>query len=71
MRRILHGVTFLTFYPMPSPIFFCHILVQKGGGQSEVQILDLYMIEKMLNQSTLSVVSLMMQNMDCDTTKTH
>ncbi|KAI5662205.1 hypothetical protein M9H77_21528 [Catharanthus roseus] len=49
-----------------------HTLVQKGGGFSEVRLVDIYLLDKLFNHSPLSLSSLIIQimrNTECDTTK--
>lgn len=46
-RRIFHSGDFPDLLPHALTYFFRRTLVQKEGGQSEVRILNLYMIEKL------------------------
>ncbi|KAI5653038.1 hypothetical protein M9H77_30225 [Catharanthus roseus] len=71
-RRIIHGGDFLNLLHRALAYFFGHTFVQKGGGFSEVRIVDIYLLDKLFNRSPLSLSSLVMKTMRntvCDITK--
>lgn len=72
-RRILHESDFSQLLSKVLTYFFGHTFEQKGDWQSDIEIVNLYMIEKLQNQSLFSIVSSMIHticNTDCDTTLT-
>lgn len=70
---IFTGVIFPSSFTPRSYIFLWSHVISKGGGQSDVQIVDFYTIHKLQNQSPFPLVSLMihtMQSTISDTTLT-
>lgn len=70
--RPSRGVTFPTSFVEPFPIFLATLYSERGCN--EVQIIDLYIIEKMQSQSPFSMASLIIKtiyNTGCDSTCKH
>ncbi|KAI5657942.1 hypothetical protein M9H77_26735 [Catharanthus roseus] len=61
--RIIHGGDLANLLHHVLAYFFGHTLIQKGGGTSEVRIVDVYLLDKLFNRSPLSLSSLIIQTM--------
>ncbi|KAI5671358.1 hypothetical protein M9H77_11722 [Catharanthus roseus] len=62
-RGIIHASDFPSLIPRAHAYFFGHTLVQKEGGFSEVHIVDIYLLDKLLRKSPLSLSSLIIHMM--------